>query len=159
MVNNYTNLLLQQYGYTGDINPDYSTPQLLQYHIGIFGAPNCDFNFAADAATHNQQNLDLGLIIPYQWHITHVIVECIEAVAGVADFGVSVGLVSAAENIVPYTLCAGLGSLAGSAIIPDMDNSIINRLFFGGDPTSLTWDDMASGRWLLSILLNDFSKL
>lgn len=157
-MNNWTNQILQSYGYGNQLNPDYSIPRLLQYTIGIFGAPNCDYNFAADAATHDPQILDLGLVLPYQWNVTGVIVECTEAVAGVADFGIAAGQ-SAACICLPYTLLAGLGNTAVSGTLPRQDISTVRHFYFLGDPTSLTWDDMTAGKWLLTLMLNDYSKL
>lgn len=159
MANNYTSQILESYGYTPDqINADYSTPQLLQKTIGLNGVAGVDYNFAADAATHDPQILDLGLIIPYQWHIKLVIVECIEAVAGVAGFNIAAGC-SIACVTVPIVPLAGLGNTTQSVLFPPSNNDLVRHFYFLGDPTSLTWDDMTAGKWQLTILFDDYSKL
>ena len=158
MANNWTNQILQSFIYGGQINPVYSVPRVRQYVIGLNGIPDCDFNFAADAATHDPQVLDMGLIIPYQWNLEFIIVECIEAVAGVANFGIAAGKAPACLCL-PYVLLPGLGDTTTSGHLPRDANDTIRHFYFLGDPTSLTWDDMTAGQWLVTLLFNDYSQI
>lgn len=157
-MNNWTSQILQSFKYGNTINPAYAIPRTLQYLIGFPTAPNCDYNFGADAVTHDPQILDLGLVIPYQWNIESVIIECTEAVAGVTSFNVAAGCTPACISILPTPL-AGLGDTVLSGQLPPQNISNIRHFYFYGDPTTNTWDDMTAGVWQLTLLLNDYSKL
>jgi hypothetical protein len=164
MGNNYVNLLGAnnplngEYGYEGGINPLYASPVTKEFIIGRNGVAGCDFNFTAPA-NNTQQNLNLGPIIFANCVITQIAIICTEAVVGVADFNISVGNVSAGQQFIPVTSCAALNTIVQLAAIPGLDWSTVNNVWLGGYPTSNTWAAMAEGKWRISVIYNDFSKL
>jgi hypothetical protein len=164
MGNNYTKLIGVQgtdgeYQNSQEINSDYAQTITLQFIVGRVGVAGCDFNFAA-AANNTQQNLDLGAIIPPQCRIISCTVTCTIAVVGVTDFNASLGSTSAGVDYIAAASCNALNEVVSSGVIPTtIDWSLPNHVFLGGKPTSDTWNLMSAGKWLVTIVYKDYSKI
>ena len=160
MGNNYTVQAGETFRNGQGINPDYAATEIRKYKIGRAGVPLMNFNFAADAVGHGQQNLDLGFLLKAQCVPVSISIVCIIAANVVADFNISIGAVSAGVQYIPVSSCNIINETVIQLIMPQNINwSLANKLFLSGDPTSSTWDLMTAGQWELTLIYKDYSKV
>lgn len=156
MANNYTTRPVLNNAYGQGINPDYAEPQTIILIIGRNGVAGCDFNFAA-AADHVRQDLKI-FENDANHEILSIAVKCIEAVTTVADVEVILGTATGTDNILAAISCDELNEIV-NGIIPSLNWSQVHEIFLGADPTDQTWNDMDHGKWQITIVLKDYSKL
>src|SRR5450759_2389769 len=105
MGNNFTVQSGEYFRQGQGLNPDYAATEIRKYKIGRAGVPGMNFNFAADAVGHGQQNLDLGFLLKAQHVPISISIMCIIAASAVADFNISIGSVSAGVQYISVSSC------------------------------------------------------
>jgi hypothetical protein len=164
MGNNYTKLIGSpgSYQYQTEVNPLYADNKFLQYIIGRAGVPGCDFNFTAPANT-TQQNIAIGAVLLAQYVPNLIVITCLETVndnlLNPPDmFRISLGSTSAGVDYIPLSICNLIDNVIETRVIPKLDFSVPNSLFFGGVPT-INWSTLISGKWMLKVFYDDFNLI
>lgn len=123
-----------------------------RFLLGHPGDTGCDFTFAADA-NHNQQNLDLGAIVPAKARVLQVEAVCTESInvgeilisAGTASGGTqyfTLGSLNAANEVRGFDISA--------AANPAMIWNAASNVWIGADPDN-NWNTLNAGKWSIYV--------
>lgn len=169
MGNNYTKLSpaisqlaakgglpIQVYGNSTEINPDYAPDLTVTKTIGRNGVGGKDYNFAAPADL-NQQNLDLGFLLPAWCVITSCSIRCTIALVGIADMNMVLGNVSAGNQFIASASVNALNETISQVATLPVINAIATKIWLGATPVTNTWDLGTAGEWLLTFTYKNFS--
>jgi len=117
-----------------------------------------DFTFDDDAADSTAQNVDLGELIPAFAEVVSVHLRCFESV-GAGTFQVTLGITSAANDLLAQTTIDGAGEADGTATGagPKLETSASARhIWVQGDPSG-NWSDAGdAGRWTVMVSYIDY---
>ena len=123
--------------------------------IGVAAATLVDFKFAS-AANSDEQNLDLGAIIPAKARIVSVQLVCTAALAGSGthDIVIGVGNASSGEQLIAAASVDGTNEvLQSTAVLTDaviMNWAAATNVFIQANPDA-NWDTYTAGKWAVYV--------